>query len=750
MTTPLQELKPRDLELGPFDSSVGSQASNGGANAGGANGDITVDQLRRKVEALAIPPGPWRNWRLARDEDGIAWLLIDKHGSSANTLSEEVVHELGDVLGAIEHDPPKALVIRSAKRGGFIAGADIGEFRGSVAPTDIEGRLKGAHDVIDRLDRLKLPTIAVIHGYCLGGGLEVALACDYRIATEDARLGFPEVLLGLHPGLGGTVRLPHLINPIEAMTTMLTGRTLRARRAKSLGLVDAVTPERHVRAAVKDAAAGRFKTARARWSVPVFNSAPARALLATRMRKETKAKAPPDHYPAPYALIDLWETHGGDPPAMQKAEIASFARLIVTSTAQNLVRVFFLRERMKSLADGDWRGGRVHVIGAGAMGGDIAAWCAWHGLTVSLGDVKPEPIAGAIKRAAELYGKIGHKGTEIRDALDRLVPDLRGDGIRTADLVIEAAPERLDLKRRVYAAAEQQMRSDAILATNTSSIALEQLRESLRRPDRFIGLHFFNPVSRMQLVEVVSHDAVDSKVLAAANAFLGRIDRLPTPVRSAPGFLVNRALMPYMMEAFIMLDAGTQKETIDAAAERFGMPMGPIALADEVGLDICLSVAEHLRGALKPSADARDMFERPMPEIPQWLQDKVKNGELGRKTGKGLYEWKNGKPVKTHPAHQAGDKDAAAHDHVDLAERTDRLILPMLDACVACLRQRVVADEETIDGAMIFGTGFAPFRGGPLHYARTRGVGNVLQALEQLAAKYGERFRPDPGWSQLA
>jgi 3-hydroxyacyl-CoA dehydrogenase/enoyl-CoA hydratase/3-hydroxybutyryl-CoA epimerase len=414
---------------------------------------------------------------------------------------------------------------------------------------------------------------------------------------------------------------------------------------------------------------------------------------------------------------------------------------------------------MKKLADGGWRGKRVHVIGAGAMGGDIAAWCAWHGFTVSLGDMKPEAIAGAIKRAAELYGKIGHKGTAIRDALDRLTPDLSGDGMRSADLVIEAVPERLDLKQRVYAAAEQQMRSDAILATNTSSIALEELRSGLRRPDRFVGLHFFNPVSRMQLVEVVSHDAVAPNVLAEANAFLGRIDRLPTPVKSTPGFLVNRALMPYMMEAFIMLDQGTPKEIIDAAAERFGMPMGPIELADEVGLDICLSVADHLRGALMPSPDGRDMFERAIPAAPQWLKDKVARGELGKKSGKGLYEWKNGKAVKASPAQSsAGATQAAAgpgaadprRDPVDYAEMTDRLILPMVDACVACLRQRVVADEETVDGAMIFGTGFAPFRGGPLHYARTRGVANVLQALEQLAAKYGERFRPDPGWSQLA
>jgi len=743
MATPLDVLKPRDLELGPFTPTLALASGEGG---------ITVDQLRSKVEALGVPPGPWKHWRLARDEDGVAWLLIDRQGASANTLSEDVINELGDVLTTVENDPPKALVIRSAKRGGFIAGADVNEFRASTAPNDIEVRLRRAHDVVDRLDRLSLPTIAVIHGYCLGGGLEVALACDYRIATEDARLGFPEVLLGLHPGLGGTVRLPRLINPIEAMTTMLTGRTLRARRAKSLGLVDAVIPERHVRAAVADAAARKLKTARAQLPVTLFNSQPARALLAARMRKETKAKAPAEHYPAPYALIDLWETHGGDPVAMQKAEITSFARLIVTSTSQNLVRVFFLREKMKGLSDGGWNGRRVHVIGAGAMGGDIAAWCAWNGLTVSLADMKPEAIAGAVKRAAELYKKIAHKGTDIRDALDRLVPDLNGEGVRTADLVIEAVPERLDLKHRVYAAIEQQMRSDAILATNTSSIALEELRGGLRRPDRFIGLHFFNPVSRMQLVEVVSHDEAAPNILAAANTFLGRIDRLPTPVKSAPGFLVNRALMPYMMEAFIMLDQGTPKETIDAAAERFGMPMGPIELADEVGLDICLSVADHLRSSLGPSPDARDMFERAMPDTPQWLKDKVAKGELGKKTGKGLYEWKDGKAVKNPPPAAAGAGAAAGarSDPYDLAEMADRLILPMVDACVACLRKRVVTDEDTVDGAMIFGTGFAPFRGGPLHYARTRGVANVLAALEGLAAKYGERFRPDPGWSQLA
>jgi 3-hydroxyacyl-CoA dehydrogenase / enoyl-CoA hydratase / 3-hydroxybutyryl-CoA epimerase len=689
----------RDLELGPF----------------------AVDEAPQEA-------GPWANWRLRTDEDGIAWLLFDKKDASANTLSTQVLTELDSVLDKLERDRPRGLVIRSAKPAGFIVGFDIKEFRGVTDVARLEVLLQQGHGVIDRLDRLPLPTIAVIHGFCLGGGLEVALACDYRLAIDNASFGFPEILLGLHPGLGGTVRLTHLINPVQAMTMMLTGKTERASRAKALGLVDSVTQERHARAAVTSAITGEWRPAKQNLLETLINAGPVRGVLASRMRNEAAKRAPPVHYPAPYALIDLWVGHGGDAEGMQKAEISSFAKLLVTDTAQNLVRVFFLRDNLKDLAAGEWNGKRVHVIGAGAMGGDIAAWCAWHGFIVSLGDTKAEPIAGAIKRAAELYGKIGRDNRlRIRDALDRLIPDLKADGVATADLIIEAVPEILELKRKIFAAIEPKMKPDAILATNTSSIPLEQLREGLPRPERLVGIHFFNPVSRMQLVEVVSHDQVADAVVADARAFLGRIDRLPAPVKSAPGFLVNRALTPYLLEAMIMLDAGMKKETIDKAATDFGMPMGPIELADEVGLDICLHVAEMLRGSLN----------REMPDAPQWLKDKVAKGELGKKTGKGLYVWKDGHAVKAH------DEAAPPPDTVD------RLILPMLDVCVTCLREGVVAGEDIVDGAMIFATGFAPFRGGPLHYARTRGIAEVRDTLRRLAAKYGPRFQPDPGWDTL-
>jgi 3-hydroxyacyl-CoA dehydrogenase/enoyl-CoA hydratase/3-hydroxybutyryl-CoA epimerase len=692
-----------------------------------------MDVLRDRVLELGPKPeagGTTRNFKLTRDADGIAWLLFDRAEASANTLSADVVEELDTVLAALESQRPAGIVIRSAKPSGFIAGADVNEFRGAADPRAVETAIGRAHAVIDRLEALRIPTVAVIHGFCLGGGLEVALACQSRIAIDDARFGFPEVMLGLHPGLGGTARFTRLVNPIEAMTLMLTGKTIDARKAKALGLVDAVTQERHVRNAVKDAVFGRLKRRSPGLLNALLNWSPVRGFLASRMRREAEKAAPHENYPAPYALIDLWEKHGGDKPAMLAAEKTSFANLMVTPTAQNLIRVFFLREQMKKLAGSGNKISHVHVIGAGAMGGDIAAWCANEGLRVTLADMKPEPIAGAIKRASDLFGKIIRKRTEVRDALDRLIPDMDGEGVRTADLIIEAVPEKLELKQKVYAGLEPRMKPGAILATNTSSIPLQDLRTTLASPQRLLGLHFFNPVSRLQLVEVVSHDGTDPQLLKEAMAFVGAIDRLPLPVKSSPGFVVNRALTPYMLEAMVMLDEKIDKTIIDAAAKKFGMPMGPIELADQVGLDICLAVGDMLRSK----------FGDALPPTPAWLREKVANGELGRKTGKGFYVWKDGKAL-----------DASAQSPMvqPTPEMIDRLVLPMSNVCVACLREGIVDDADAVDGAMIFGTGYAPFRGGPLNYARTRGPENVAAALAALTAKFGDRFTPDAGWANF-
>ena len=445
------------------------------------------------------------------------------------------------------------------------------------------------------------------------------------------------------------------------------------------------------------------------------------------MRAEAEKAAPHEHYPAPYALIDLWEKHGGDKTAMLAAEKTSFANLMVTPTAQNLIRVFFLREQMKKLAGSGNKIGHVHVIGAGAMGGDIAAWCANQDMQVTLADMKPEPIAGAIKRAADLFGKIIHKRTDVRDALDRLMPDLDGEGVRNADLIIEAVPEKLELKQKVYAGLEPKMKPGAILATNTSSIPLQDLRATLQKPERLLGLHFFNPVSRLQLVEVVSHDGTDPQLLKEALAFVGAIDRLPLPVKSSPGFLVNRALTPYMLEAMVMLDEKIDKVTIDAAAEKFGMPMGPIELADQVGLDICLAVGDMLRSK----------FGDLLPPTPAWLRDKVAKGELGRKTGKGFYVWKDGK----------ADKSSGCAVHGAADGGNDR---PAGAADVECLR-RLPARRHRRQRRhgrrrhdLRHRLRAVPRR--PAELCAKPRRRNVASTLRALAAKFGGRFTPDAGW----
>ncbi|MBQ0832810.1 3-hydroxyacyl-CoA dehydrogenase NAD-binding domain-containing protein [Marinobacter sp.] len=696
----LKALSAREMALGPF--STNEQSSNQASH--GNN---------------------WKHWRLGRDNNDVAWLLFDKHGASANVLSAEVLEELDSIVGDLENNPPKALALRSIKSSGFCMGADISEFKELQSEEEAVKKLSRAHEVVDRFEALPFTKIAVIHGACLGGGLELALCCDHRLAIAGAKLGFPEVQLGLHPGLGGTDRLTHLIDPIEAMTMMLTGKNTHDSKAKKLGLVDDVIQERHVEAAIRAAAQGDLKHNGNGLRERLLSTRPARQIQARQMRAKTFSKAPPEHYPAPKALIDLWETHGGHGKAMRKAELKSFAQLLNTDASRNLVRVFFLREKMKGITRADVEPIRhVHVIGAGEMGGDIAGWCAFQGLKVTLFDMEPKKIAQAVAKLSKLCEKKHRSRSETRDILDNMIPDFQNHGVSQADLVIEAVPEKKDIKHKVYSEAEPKLKENAILATNTSSIPLESLQEGLQNPERLVGLHFFNPVASMPLVEVVTHDAISETTYNRARAFVGQINRLPAPVATAPGFLVNRALTPYLVEAITMLDEGIQAETIDKLAEDFGMPMGPIELADQVGLDICISVSDMLRERLDTN----------MPDSPKWLTDLVEEGKLGKKSGEGLYQWKDGKAVKK-------DETTSAPD-----DALDRLLLPMLNACMACIREKVVADEDMADGAMVFGTGFAPFRGGPMKYAHDRGFDNIRQQLASLADRYGQRFQPDAGW----
>ncbi|GAB5500732.1 MAG: 3-hydroxyacyl-CoA dehydrogenase NAD-binding domain-containing protein [Pseudohongiellaceae bacterium] len=681
----------------------------------------------------------YRHWHTEQDEQGVLWLYFDKADSSTNTLDAEVLEEFGRIIESAPGESTKAVVLRSLKAGGFCAGADIGQFTDF---SEEQGRelLQEGHRILDQLEKLRLPTVAVVHGHCLGGGLELALACDLRIGLAGKlEMGFPEIQLGLHPGLGGTFRLTELVDPLAAMTMMLTGKSSYDKQNLSRGLVDVLVPERHLHNAVSAALAGKLKKRQLSLRGRLMTKAPVRKLAAARMRSETGKRAPAEHYPAPYRLIDLWENHGGERKAMQRAEIDSFISLLGTDTSRNLVRVFFLREGLKQAARGTTNINHVHVIGAGAMGGDIAAWCALQGFRVTLSDVDNKPIARAIKSVGELCRSKHRSNIETRDTYDRLIPDPKGQGIALADLVIEAAPENPELKQKIFADVEPQLKQGAILASNTSSIPLNTLASYLKNPKRLVGIHFFNPVPKMLIVEVVSHKKIDRRIRDQAMTFTNAIGKLPVAVQSYPGFLVNRALTPYLLEAIMLLDEGVDKQRIDQAALDFGMPMGPVELADQVGLDICLHVADVLR----------DSLDTPMPEVPKWLQEKVDRGNLGRKSGQGFYKWKNGKAQKN-----SGDDDSDLGSNgvsgpTDSKTLQDRLLLPMLNACVECHRQKVVASLDDLDAAMIFATGFAPFRGGPMHYARTRGVDRIVATLEQLQEDHGARFKPDPGWQDL-
>ncbi len=670
-------------------------------------------------------------WKMERDADGIVWLTLDKPATSTNVLAREVLEELGRLLEPLGASPPRGVIVRSGKANGFIAGADIREFTALEDANQGFELARGGQVVLDRLEALRCPTVAAIHGFALGGGLELALACRYRVAVGDDRLslGLPEVQLGIHPGFGGTVRSVRLLGVRPAMQLMLTGRPVRAERALAIGLVDRLVPAAELDSAARACVLHPPPRRRAPLIERVLSLGPARPFVKTALIRQVAAKAPREHYPAPYALIDLWARHGARGDEAFVAEAHSIARLFGTETAHQLVRVFLLQDRLKSLAGkGPANVRRVHVIGAGVMGGDIAAWCALRGFEVTLQDRAAEFVEPALARAGELFEKRVRDPGQRTAARDRLRADVAGDGVADADVVIEAIFESLNAKRELYASLEPRLKPDALLATNTSSLEIGPLAAKLARPERLVGLHFFNPVAQMPLVEVVQSERTDPSMVAAALAFARRLDKLPVPCRSAPGFVVNRVLMPYLQEAMRAGEEGIPLPVIDAAAVRFGMPMGPIELADVVGLDVANDVGAIIAAALG----------RPTPDLMR-LKQLVAAKKLGRKSGEGFYRWQEGKAVKP-------DASAPASAWPDLE---DRLILALVNECAAVLREGVVADADLLDAAVIFGTGFAPFRGGPLAYARSRGIDAVVTRLGQLAATYGPRFAPDPGWKAL-
>jgi 3-hydroxyacyl-CoA dehydrogenase / enoyl-CoA hydratase / 3-hydroxybutyryl-CoA epimerase len=652
-----------------------------------------------------------QDWRFAIDFEGIAWAVIDRKGESMNSLGRRPTEELGEIVKAVEaaaaSGEVKGLVIMSAKDRSFIAGADIREFESFDTEDKIKDVVKQTLELFDRIDRLPVIVVAAIHGYCLGGGLELALACDWRIADreEATRLGFPEVKLGIFPGLNGTVRSIALAGPTDAMTAMLTGKMLRPSAAKAMGLVDQLVQTHHnLRWAARKAVLQKRVSKGAPWWKKLMLKQPMRGMLAKQMREKTAAKVREEHYPAPFRLIELFEHYGDDPASMRVAETEMFTPLMASEASRNLRRVFKLSEMLKDDAPKDgFKPRRVHVIGAGTMGGDIAAWCVVQGMQASLQDLDEAQIAKALARARGLFKRHLRTKLAIDAAVARLIADPKGKYVKHADVVIEAIVERLDVKQKLFAELEKQVKPGAVLATNTSSLKLEDIARPLADPGRLVGLHFFNPVAQLPLVEVVRGAQTREEEVRKACAFVTAISKLPLIVKDGAGFLVNRVLAPYLMEAVRRYQLGEPREKIDEAAMKFGMPMGPLELMDLVGLDIANHVGQELNLA---------------PETDNVLTSLVRQGKLGKKTGEGFYLWIEGKPKR----------EEATYDQAELERLGRDLVKPMLDEAERALADQVVADADHVDAGVIFGTGFAPFRGGPLHFRRSEKAAGAATA----------------------
>lgn len=644
-----------------------------------------------------------QHWRYHTDQQGIGWLELDYLLEPVNRLAAPVLSELSDILLALIAQPPKGVVFTSGKPNGFIAGADINAFSDLRDTSRIDALIAQGCDLFDRVQALPFPTVALVQGHCLGGGLELALACSHILVVDDPRtaLALPEVRIGIFPGWGGAKRLPQRIGAAQALDLMLSGRSLTARQALKVGLADAIVPPRLKLLAAQQIILHQAHPRKGNWlralgQHKLFTIAH-NALVYKVAEHKLRKQDPWQHYPAPGFILQLWHTYQGEPRLAARPAIH---QLVQNPVTHNLLRVYRLQEKLKALGRAvlgqpDTKVSHVHVIGAGVMGGDIAAWAALKGMQVTLHDNDNKQLAQTLQRAHALFAKRLRDPVQALAARDRLIADPGNRGVSSADIVIEAIIENAQAKIDLYAEIEPRMRTDALLATNTSSLTLEQLNASLHYPQRFVGLHFFNPVARMPLVEIVTSPQTGRAEQQAALRFVDQLGKLPLPVASSPGFLVNAVLAPYILEAMRCVDQGKAVAHIDAAMLQFGMPMGPLELADTVGLDVIRYAGQQLSGGAA---------------LPNCLQQKLATGQLGRKSGQGFYRWKQGKLQR--PKGAAVPAPNVAHT----------LVHALLTAAEQCLKNNVVSEPDLVDAGLIFGAGFAPFTGGPLHYKNAQGA----------------------------
>ena len=703
-----------------------------------------------------------QHWDVQIDRQQILWVGLDVQGEKYNLLSQAVMQEFSEILRYVQQAPPQAIIVFSKKTNGFVAGADIKEFAALDTIKKAHAYIMAAQDLFQAWSELPCVTVAMLRGVCLGGGCELALACDYRVAERSmqTRIGLPEVQLGIMPGWGGSVRLVRRLGVRRALPLLLSGRMLSARAAQKVGLIDAGVPVAQLRAAAIYYARSASLNARQRRSLQctpgivdsILSFCVVRPLLAAWIRRSVRRKVSPQHYPAPFAIIRNWQRHGAKGKRAFVAEAATVVSLVQHPTSRHLVRVFFLRQQLQAqAAQQPSEIQHVHVIGAGVMGGDIAAWCASRGMRVTLQDVSLEAMQPAYRRALAWFKKKLPYPYLQQRVSDRFILDPDGHGIARADLIIEAVLEDMQIKLDILREVEAQCQERAIIASNTSSLSLEEMAQGLQRPERLCGLHFFNPVQQLPLVEVIANPATDAEVLQRLLSFVKQIKKLPLPVKNCPGFLVNRILMPYLLEAVHLLVDGHSPLRIDAAARDLGMPVGPIRLADQVGLDICLAVANNLL------ADEAQQTSSAKPGALELLQQLVDAEQLGVKTTVGFYRYKQLRHNKARATAAARVKKLqginpsvaslmqakSAGKHGEIAER---LWMRLLNESVACWREKVVASPGQLDAGLIFGCGFPAFTGGALLYIEEHGVAACVQRLKILQQQHGARFTPDVGW----
>ncbi len=682
--------------------------------------------------------------RTIRD-NGICVLTFDRPNSSANIFDRATLDELREQLDFIENNSQiKGVIFVSAKKSIFIAGLDLKSIGENSSANEVREIIELGQNLFNRIAALKIPTVAAIHGVAVGGGYEISLACDWRIASPDraTKIGLPETKIGLLPAWGGSTRLPRLIGLPKALDIILGGKTVASKLALKLGMIDDIVPaENLVAFAAKKIQQGKPQR-KNHW---LTNNALVVSVISSRLRPQLFKKTR-GHYPAVTKALEV-VTKGISKSVFDSLvlERDAIVELVQQDACRNLLRIFFLQERAKKLSVAKIETKpvtRAAVIGAGVMGAGIAQWLSAKNLPIILRDINAEQVAKGMSSIAKIYRDGVKRHTfsknEARDGLDRIYPAPNEIPLRNVDLVIEAAVENLELKKKIFQRLDAMAGDETILATNTSALPISELAATTRKPERVLGIHFFNPVHRMQLVEIVAAKQTAPEILQRALKFTQQIGKLPVVVKDSPGFLVNRILMPYLIEAGNLFEAGATIENLDEVMLNFGMPMGPMRLIDEVGVDVSLHVAQTL------AAHFGDRMK-----IPAVLGKMMEAKMLGVKNGHGFYLHEKSEEARPNPqvATLVQNQTAAGFSREELQER---MVFLMVDEAARCLEEQIVAEPADVDFAMIMGTGFAPFRGGPLRYADSLGAEKIVGAMENLVDRGAEYFAPCNLLKQMA